>query len=60
VTVVSPEECRRDIDDVAVHQASRLEVVRNTSPALDQQLEDAAPPQVVEHDVQISGHLERG
>ena len=46
--VVAAEERRREVEDVAVDQAGGVEVVGHRGAALDQHLEDAPLPELVE------------
>ena len=58
--VVAAEQCRGEVDDVAVDEPGGVEGVGDGGPAFDQQLQHSALSEIVEHGAKIAGQLEAG
>lgn len=52
--IVPPEERRREVDDIAVHQSSTVESVRDAGATFDQDLEHLPSTQLVEHGTELT------
>ncbi len=56
--VVSAEQRRCEVQHVAIDEAGAVERGRNGRAALDHRLHDASPAELVEHDVELTLHLD--
>ena len=57
--VVAAEQRRREVEDVPIDEALRVEVVRHRRTAFDQHLENPSPAELVEDGLEVARQLDR-